>query len=158
MLFAWHRISIMLLCLSLLGMPLQAAETLTDSLEPLLVLEEETAFTDALRAFTDARIDRINAIFYALRYDRSLTPEAQPLRLSGEVGGPEGMAFTADGRFLYVCDHIVGGLFVIDVGDGTLHLSTPGRIDLPGKQIDVVRMDIAVIPNEGSALLRIAPE
>jgi len=83
---------------------------------------------------------------YTVSADGTLTPAGTPLFLHGRKGGPEGLAFSADGRFLYVCDHVGQGLYVFTVTGDVLDFAPVPRYALPGRQIDVVRLDIAVSP------------
>jgi len=81
---------------------------------------------------------------YTVNGDGSLTPAGEPLVVHERAGGPEGMAFSADGRFLYVCDHIGQGLYVFEISGSQIMFAATPRYALPGKQIDVIRLDIAV--------------
>ena len=83
---------------------------------------------------------------YSVNGDGSLTPSGQPVTLHSGQGGPEGMAFSADGRFLYVCDHIGGGLYAFEITNDVLGFAPEARYELPGGQIDVLRLDIDVTP------------
>ena len=83
---------------------------------------------------------------YAVQADGSLTPDGAALVLHDRRGGPEGLAFSADGRFLYVCDHIGQGLYAFEVTPGGLAFAEPPRYALPGRQIDVLRLDWPVSP------------
>ena len=83
---------------------------------------------------------------YVVQADGSLTPAGPPLVLHDRKGGPEGLTFSADGRFLYVCDHIGEGLYAIELTPSGLALSDPPRYELPGRQIDIVRLPWTVTP------------
>ena len=83
---------------------------------------------------------------YAVNADGSLTPAGAPFVIHNRKGGPEGLVFSADGRFLYVCDHVGQGLYVFDVSGGFLNAAATPRYALPGRQIDVIRLDLAVSP------------
>ena len=83
---------------------------------------------------------------FAVDGDGSLTPAGAPFVMHGRKGGPEGLVFSADGRFLYVCDHVGEGLYVFDVSGGFLDAAATPRYALPGRQIDVIRLDLAVTP------------
>ncbi|MDH3591084.1 MAG: lactonase family protein, partial [Planctomycetota bacterium] len=86
------------------------------------------------------------AALFTINADGSLTPTGEAFVLHDRRGGPEGLTFSADGRFLYVCDHVGQGLYAFDVTGGTLAAAVPPRYELPGKQIDIVRLDVAVAP------------
>lgn len=83
---------------------------------------------------------------YSVNGDGSLAPSGQPVSLHSGQGGPEGMAFSADGRFLYVCDHIGGGLYAFEITNDVLGFAPEARYELPGSQIDVLRLNINVTP------------
>jgi len=83
---------------------------------------------------------------YSVNGDGSLAPSGQPVSLHSGQGGPEGMAFSDDGRFLYVCDHIGGGLYAFEITNNVLGFAPEARYELPGSQIDVLRLDINVTP------------
>ena len=83
---------------------------------------------------------------YTVNGDGSLSPSGQPVVLHDGQGGPEGMAFSADGRFLYVCDHIGGGLYAFEIVNDVLGFAPEARYELPGSQIDILRLDIDVTP------------
>lgn len=83
---------------------------------------------------------------YTVQADGSLTPAGAPITLHGRRGGPEGITFSADGRFIYLCDHIGQGLYVIELTLGGLALADPPRYALPGRQVDVLRLAWTVTP------------
>ena len=83
---------------------------------------------------------------YVVNGDGSLTPAGAPLVMHNRGGGPEGMAFSADGRFLYVCDHIGIGLYVFEVTGSAIDFAATPRYMLPGRQIDVLRIALNVSP------------
>jgi len=83
---------------------------------------------------------------YAVQADGSLAPAGAPIVLHDRRGGPENLTFSADGRFVYLCDHIGEGLYVIELTPGGLVLADPPRYELPGRQIDVLRLDWVVAP------------
>ena len=83
---------------------------------------------------------------YTVNGDGSLAPAGPPLVMHDRKGGPEGMAFSADGTFLYVCDHVGEGLYVFEVVGSTLTWAATPRYVLPGRQIDVLRLDLPVGP------------
>jgi 6-phosphogluconolactonase (cycloisomerase 2 family) len=83
---------------------------------------------------------------FAIAPDGSLAPTGSPLVVHGRKGGPEGIVYSADGRFLFLCDHVGQGLYVLEVvGDEVSFAPTP-RYDLPGRQIHVLRLELAVSP------------
>ncbi|MHC4450287.1 MAG: lactonase family protein [Planctomycetota bacterium] len=83
---------------------------------------------------------------YVVQADGSLTPAGAPVVLHDRRGGPEGLTFSADGRFLYVCDHIGEGLYVFELTLSGMAPANPPRYELPGRQIDVLRLDWVVTP------------
>jgi len=83
---------------------------------------------------------------YLVNPDGSLAPAGEPLILHERKGGPEGMAFSADGRFLFVCDHVGIGLYVLELSGDLLEFSPTPRYRLPGRQIDILRLDLPAIP------------
>ena len=83
---------------------------------------------------------------YTVNADGTLTPAGAPLFLHERKGGPEGLVFSADGRFLYVCDHVGQGLYVFEVTGDVVDFAPVPRYELPGRQIDVLRLDLAVNP------------
>ena len=85
---------------------------------------------------------------YTVNPDGSLAPAGEPLVLHDRRGGPEGMAFSADGRFLFVCDHIGIGLYVLELNGDLLEFAPTPRYLLPGRQIDVVRLELVVVPGK----------
>jgi 6-phosphogluconolactonase (cycloisomerase 2 family) len=62
------------------------------------------------------------------------------------VGGPEGIFWEPNGRFLYVADHIGLGLFVYELVNGQLAPAAVPRYRLPGGQIDLVVSPMSVNP------------
>ena len=81
---------------------------------------------------------------YAVNGDGSLTPAGAPFVLHDRGGGPEGMAFSADGRFMFVCDHVGIGIYVFEIiGSQIAYAATP-RYFLPGRPVDVMRLDLSV--------------
>lgn len=77
--------------------------------------------------------------------DGSLTP-LDFVQMNGGVGGPEGIVWTPNGRFLMVANHTVGGIFVFErVGDRLEAAQVP-RVLLPGFPVDLVLTDLAVAP------------
>lgn len=83
---------------------------------------------------------------YTVNGDGTLTPAGAPLAMHERGGGPEGMVFSADGRFLYVSDHIGQGLYVFEVTGNTIDFAATPRYMLPGRQIDVIRLALNVNP------------
>jgi 6-phosphogluconolactonase (cycloisomerase 2 family) len=83
---------------------------------------------------------------FAVQADGSLVPDGTPVVLHDRRGGPEGMAFSSDGRFLYVCDHVGQGLYVFEAAPTGIVFADPPRYELPGRQIDVIRLPWAVTP------------
>jgi 6-phosphogluconolactonase (cycloisomerase 2 family) len=83
---------------------------------------------------------------YAVNEDGSLTPTGTPLALHDRRGGPERLNFSPDGRFLYVCDHVGQGLYVLDTTGGALAFAATPRYQLPGRQIDVLVLELSVVP------------
>ena len=77
------------------------------------------------------------APLYAIEADGSLTATGAPQLLHPFTGGPEGMEWSPDGRFLYVADHAAPGLFVLELRGGALAPAAVPRYRLPGRQIDV---------------------
>jgi len=84
---------------------------------------------------------------YAVAPDGTLIPNGAALTLHDRRGGPEGLTFSADGRFLFVCDHVGQGLYVLETTGGVPAFAAMPRFELPGRQIDVLRLNIAVDPN-----------
>jgi len=84
------------------------------------------------------------AALYAVNADGSLSPSGTAQVMPGTQGGPEGMEFTPDGRFLYVANHIESGIYVFPVGTGTL--GAPRRWRLEGAQIDLALVGMSVAP------------
>jgi 6-phosphogluconolactonase (cycloisomerase 2 family) len=82
---------------------------------------------------------------FRVELDGSLTPlDFVPMHAG--LGGPEGIVWTPNGRFLIVADHTVGGIFVFErIGD-TLQYGPVPRYLLPGRPIDLVLSDLAVSP------------
>ena len=83
---------------------------------------------------------------YTVNSDGTLTPAGDALILHDHKGGLEGMFFSADGSFLFVCDHIGQGLYVFEITGSTIGFAATPRYELPSRQIDVLRLDVAVSP------------
>lgn len=68
------------------------------------------------------------------------------LRLTPNVGGPEGIFWEPSGRFLYVNDHIGEGIFAFELVNGRLQPAATPRYRIPGGQIDMNISPMSVNP------------
>jgi len=83
---------------------------------------------------------------FTVNGDGSLAPAGDVFVLHDRKGGPEKLDFSADGRFLYLCDHVGEGLYVLDVVGDTPRFAAVPRYDLPGRQVDLLRFELPVAP------------
>ncbi len=71
--------------------------------------------------------------------DGTLAPTGAALVLHPGQGGPEGMEWSPDGRFLYVASHVnEPGVYAFELAGGALQPASPARYVLPGRQIDLL--------------------
>ncbi|MFQ5505883.1 MAG: beta-propeller fold lactonase family protein [Planctomycetota bacterium] len=77
--------------------------------------------------------------------DGSLTPVHSQVMSEG-TGGPEGMVWTPNGRFLLVANHLLGGIHVYERVGELLRTGPVPCYTLPGRPIDLVMTSMAVNP------------
>ncbi len=81
--------------------------------------------------------------------DGSLASKGSPAALHGGLGGPEGMEWSRDGRFLYVASHLesADGIYVLEYLGPSLVPADPFRYRIvAGGQIDLALVPLEVAP------------
>ena len=86
---------------------------------------------------------------FGINADGSVVPQgSQPLHTGN--GGPQTLAWSADGQFLYVADNSdtagTAGIYVLELVSGALRASTPLRYTVPGGPVGIAVGKVSVAP------------